>query len=65
MVYILEEIEKDKEYLEVLKSVGEGVSRKDLGKLKRDNPIQKWMFIWDSMGLIQRGTKRVLVVDGC
>ena len=39
MAYILEEIEKDEEYLELLRSVGEGVSRKELGKLKRDNPI--------------------------
>ena len=23
------------------------------------------MFIWDSMGLIQRGSKKVLVVDSC
>ena len=49
MAYILEEVGKDKDYLEVLKSVGEGVRRKDLVKLKRDNPIRKWMFIWDSM----------------
>ena len=62
MAYILEEVEKDGDYLE-LKLAGEGVSRKELRRTKRDSKVQKWLYIWDHLGMMEKGSKRVLVVN--